>query len=109
MYCDQIKLLLNRMQNIAESSLPANRVPISSYLASHSLSTLERVLAGISQGQMELRWSDFSDSNLMQVIGARDAYEEERIESKLKELKWYIDDSSTVTLITGPGRIEMVG
>lgn len=97
------------MQEIAESSLSANRVPITSYLASHTLSKLDRVLAGITEGQTELRWSDFSDHNLMDIVSARDKYEEERLERKLKDFDWYVDDSSTVTLITGPGRIEMVG
>ena len=108
-YCDRIKKLLQHMQDMAESSLPANRVPVSSFLASQSVINVERVLAGISKGQSDLKWEDISDSNLMDIVHARNRSEEERMGEKLKELNWYVDESNTLLLIIGAGRVEMVG
>ena len=107
-YCDRIKVLLQNMQIKAESSLPENRVTVNSYLASHSVAKVERVLAGLSKGLSELRWEDISDSNLMGDVHLRNGMEEQRMEGKLKELDWYIDESNTIQLITGEGRVEMV-
>ena len=97
------------MQVESESSFPENRVPVSSYLASSSVAKVERVLAGLNKGQSELRWEDISDSNLIIDVYARCQGEEERMENKLRELRWNIDESNTLLLITGEGRLEMVG
>lgn len=51
------------------------------------------------------------DEEAMQLMAKFEPWvssEEERLKKDLEEIHYDLDDPATVTLITGPGRIEMV-
>ena len=82
--------------------LPPNRSLVDEYLNNPALDTLTDFLGALRPFESKL------DDNFRSKVLKYAHEEETRIESNLQLMAYEIDASSTLMLVTGPGRIERV-
>ncbi|PBK80159.1 hypothetical protein ARMGADRAFT_1021049 [Armillaria gallica] len=99
-YHEKISTLLEEMHTAAEQTLPANRVFMDLFLSAHPLCRVDVLLSGFKNTSRGGYWSDWS--KFLPYVQA----EEERLKGQLEALKYNIDASDSLLLITGPGRLE---
>lgn len=97
-------MLVQKMYRILEQVLPANRRMADEYLSDYSFDRLELLL----RSTQSLSDTSQIDPNLSRVIEAYVASEEARLDLNLQSVAYEIDTAATVSLVTGPGRIEKV-
>lgn len=98
-YCIKIDHLISTMFYLEGKVQATNRNAVDAYL--HT--TWESVMALTHSIQKQ----DNSDALRAKFESYVEA-EEERLRSNLEDIRYHIDDFATVSLVAGPGRIEMV-
>ncbi|KAI0633747.1 hypothetical protein C8Q77DRAFT_1157911 [Trametes polyzona] len=98
-YCRKIDALLKKMCDLLPTVRPENFEPAIWYLHSvwRPVTTLTAALERADVKADDAHWARFSE-----YVES----EERRLEEGLKTFQYYIDDTDTLALITGPGRIE---
>ncbi len=94
------------MHTAAEQTLPANRVFIDLFLSAYPFRRLDSILSGFQEQTYyhgTCNWTDWS--KFLPYVED----EEKRLKRQLEKLKYSIDASDSLLLITGPGRLERVG
>lgn len=81
--------------------LPTNRFVVDGYLSDSSLSKIDLLVRSVSP-------TNSYDPDLDQKMQPYVLEEEHRMEQNLRSVAWEIDDANTLSLVTGPGRIERV-
>jgi hypothetical protein len=99
-YRSQIAGILQQMWDLYPLTLLGNRSTVLEYRKSTVLERLELLLLGIQRCPQ--------DANLKHKIASYVQSEETRMEGNLRSVAYELDAPDTVTLITGPGRIERV-
>ncbi len=98
-YVVQIDHLLNKMFAVKSLVLPANRRFVERYLDSVWSLTTE-----LTMGFRRAEWSNAMRDKFESYV----VEEEDRMRKKLETIRYDIDGADTLTLVTGPGRIEKV-
>ncbi|KAJ3981905.1 hypothetical protein F5890DRAFT_1611465 [Lentinula detonsa] len=94
--------LLEQIIGLASDVHIKNRARVDEYLTDSVFIDLEKLLrATKSQNRMSP-----GDLKLAQYVDAYTAEEEKKLEHKLKSIAFELDGPATVSLVTGPGRIE---
>ncbi len=105
-YKKMIRMILSAMYDTFPDVLPANREAMATYLQHrviYRIDTLLRSTRDVSSNSLE------SNSQLQRLTEDYTKIEESRIGANLGAVLYEIDGRSTVSLITGRGRIERVG
>jgi len=104
-YRHKIYQLLIAMHEESENVLPLNQVHLyNNYWSNPVFDIIDRLMRSTKPISADY----LADHRLMDLARSYSEMEEKRIEANLDHFKWVIDDSSTLRLITGPGRIERV-
>ena len=98
-YVVQIDHLLNKMFAVKSLVLPANRRFIERYLDS-----VWSLITELTMGFRRAEWSDMMRNKFESYV----MEEEDRMRRKLEAIRYDIDGTDTLILVTGPGRIEKV-
>jgi len=101
-YRGKIKRILTAMWDSLEQVLPFNRRIVDMYLGSEPFCRIELLLRSINPYHSE------NDGDLREKIRPYVVQEEARIKNNLVSVAFDIDAPNTLSLITGPGRIERV-
>ncbi|SJL18282.1 uncharacterized protein ARMOST_21867 [Armillaria ostoyae] len=102
-YHKKIWTLLQQMHTAAEQTLPANRVFIDWFLSADPFRRLDSIISGFQEQTYyhgACNWTDWS--KFLPYVED----EEKRLKGQLEELKYSIDASDSLLLITGQGRLE---
>ncbi|OJA16897.1 hypothetical protein AZE42_11473 [Rhizopogon vesiculosus] len=99
-YQTRIEEALESMIIAQSNALPENRVCITSYLDSYTITGVKRLIRSIAQLD-----SEYYDSDLMQLASWRRKAQEEELADKLNAVKYEIDSMDSIKLF-GSGRIE---
>lgn len=103
-YENKIFLILQEMDRLHKEALKENRYYIDTYLRHYALTGIEHTLRSC-------KTSKEYNSICPELVSLTEAYttgEEERLRRNLENIGYDMDSAATVTLITGPGRIERV-
>lgn len=100
-YQNKICGVLQAMLQTLTSVLHANRVIADGYLADSTFTKVDLLLRSVTP-------TNTYDLDLDQKMQPYVLEEEKRLEHNLQSVAWEIDDANTLSLITGPGRIERV-
>jgi len=92
------------MFQMLEHVLPANRGIIDAYLAHDSFWRIELLLRSTRSIKANIAY----DRDLARITDSYAKSEEERLNEKLEMISYELDSTTTVSLITGGGRIEQV-
>lgn len=103
-YKEKIYMLLSTMYNIYPRVLPGNRDALITYLQHETIYQVDKLLLSTH----DVSPNPFGSRELRILTDAFTENEEKRIQKNLEAIKFDIDAISTVSLITGPGRIERV-
>jgi hypothetical protein len=101
-YQNKICGVLQAMLGTLGSVLHSNRVLADGYLADTTLTKIDLLLRSVAP-------TTSYDLDLDQKMQPYVHEEENRLEQNLRSVAWEIDDANTLSLVTGPGRIERVG
>ncbi|KAK0215121.1 hypothetical protein IW262DRAFT_1278423, partial [Armillaria fumosa] len=102
-YKKMIRMILSAMYDTFPNVLPANREAVAAYLQHrviYRIDTLLQSTRDVSSNSLE------SSLQLQKLTEEYTKLEESRIGSNLADVQYEIDGRSTVSLITGRGRIE---
>lgn len=104
-YKNKIFLILQEMNELHHQKvLKENRYHVDNYLRHYAIAGVELVLRS-TKATNEYNLCPELDA----LTEAHASAEEERLRKNLENIHYDMDSASTVTLITGPGRIERVG
>ncbi|KAF9447895.1 hypothetical protein P691DRAFT_705894 [Macrolepiota fuliginosa MF-IS2] len=101
-YKNQIYLLIQQMHRDMGDVKPDNKLLVDWYLDSDYFRTIEQLLRSTETVDENERL----DPELAKLIDSYVMEEERRLEQNLKGVEYNIDSPATVSLITGPGRVE---
>ncbi|KAK0475513.1 hypothetical protein IW261DRAFT_1340555, partial [Armillaria novae-zelandiae] len=101
-YKKRIHIILSTMYSTFPNVLPANREATCDYLQHDSIYQVDRLL----RSTRDLPSNAREISELRRLTEAYTQSEEARLQRNLADVSYDIDAKSTVSLITGPGRIE---
>jgi hypothetical protein len=101
-YQNKICGVLQAMLGTLGSVLHSNRVLADGYLADATFTKIDLLLRSVAP-------TTNYDLDLDQKMQPYVLEEENRLEQNLRSVAWEIDDANTLSLVTGPGRIERVG
>ncbi|KXN81068.1 hypothetical protein AN958_06141, partial [Leucoagaricus sp. SymC.cos] len=101
-YENKIFLILREMDSLHHRVLKENRYHVDSYLRNYSICGIELLLRSTKTSK------DYTQicHELSSLTEAYARTEEERLRLNLENIGYDMDSAATVTLITGPGRIE---
>ncbi|TFK69486.1 hypothetical protein BDN72DRAFT_819995 [Pluteus cervinus] len=100
-YRTKIYLQVQKMFKLLVHLMPSNRSLVEEYLKSLPLVRLEHILRSTKSAE-----GTKHDPELSNLINYFDAMEEERLTKNLVSVAYELDSAETVSLVTGPGRIE---
>lgn len=103
-YKNKIYCIVKEMFSTLDSLHPDNRVIFDQYLATWLFLDLDALL----RSTRPLPDNERIDPELSRITAVYTASEEARLEHNMKAVSYYLDTAGTVTLVTGPGRIERV-
>lgn len=83
------------------SVLHSNRFIVDRYLSDSSLTKIDLLVRSVAPTNT---YDPYLDQKMQPYV----LEEEMRLEQNLRSVAWEIDDGNTLSLITGPGRIERV-
>jgi hypothetical protein len=98
-YCGKIDQIISAMFQLRDEVQPANRHNVDEYLLTiwESVMTLTHSMQKYDGPEgPKARFEPYAKM------------EEERLRTNLEDIRYQIDDFATVSLVTGPGRIEIV-
>ena len=98
-YAAKIDIILAKMFSIKSEVLPANRSSVDKYL-----DTVWQLISELTTGLRRIPMDDVLFSKFESYI----KWEEDRLHTNLKTVKYDIDAADTLELVRGPGRIEKV-
>ncbi|KAF9462351.1 hypothetical protein BDZ94DRAFT_1322722 [Collybia nuda] len=101
-YKDKIYELVQEMFGTLEHVLPSNRRAVDEYLFHTSFWRIELLLRSTRSVNPKI----LSDPELVKITENYTNFEEERLDRNLQDVAYELDTSTTVSLITGEGRIE---
>ncbi|PBK97460.1 hypothetical protein ARMGADRAFT_639756 [Armillaria gallica] len=101
-YKERICVLLSTMYNIYPRVLPGNRNAVITYLQHETIYQVDKLLLSTHN----VSPNPFGSIKLWNLTEEFTESEEKRIQKNLEAISFDIDAISTVSLITGPGRIE---
>jgi hypothetical protein len=101
-YQNKICGILQTMLGTLGSVLRSNRILADGYLADVTFTKIDLLLRSVTP-------TTNCDQDLDQKMQPYILEEETRLEQNLRSVAWEIDDANTLSLVTGPGRIERVG
>lgn len=107
-HCHDISRNIRNMHESTKAALPINKAIARGYLASFPVVRLDRILAGVRQGQSDMPTADIHDSMLMQIRGVYDVSRRETLRQMLVKFDYRVDAANTLAIVTGFGRIELV-
>jgi hypothetical protein len=99
-YCQKIDKILAAMFHLVDRVKPKNRSTVNRYLH-HTWKLVKTMTHSIDKEY----GTDFLRAKFESWVTA----EEDRLRTNLEDFQYWIDADSTMSLITGPGRIETVG
>ena len=99
-YCSRIKVLFSRLHSLYDLLIPGNAGVFSSVIAFRIVDVITRIHT-IGADVIEDEYQNPSFQAYAEGI-------EKRLEQRLKRLNYLIDDKNTLSLVTGPGRLEEV-
>ena len=94
--------IVQAMHSSLDEVLDVNRTMVKAYLASISMSRVELLLQSLKG------WRGRFNKGVYDKVSQYPQKEEDRIRGSLEAIAYEIDAPSTLSLITGPGRIERV-
>ena len=98
-YCVKIEEIFDAMIRLAYEVLPENREAVKEYI--HTVWQMVTVFVqSFKRGE--------GTEDLRSKFGSYVAAEEKRLQRNFEDIKYRIDDSYTVRVIAGEGRVEMV-
>lgn len=103
-YKNKIYSLVQTMFQTLEHVLPSNRRTVDEYLFHESFWRIELLLRSTRSVNSKV----MQDPDLLRITELYAAQEEERIDENLRNVRYELDTSATVSLVTGEGRIERV-
>lgn len=103
-YKAQIYGLLEQLISLARVVYIDNRARVDEYLTDPVFNDLERLLRATKSPNCMIP----DEVKLIQYVDAYTTEEERKLEDKLKSIAYELDGPATVSLVTGPGRIERV-
>ncbi len=103
-YKEKIRAILSAMYDIFPNVLPANREAVARYLQHRVIYKVDKLLRSTRDVSNTLQ-----SSELRRLTEKYTKLEEARLGANLEDVRYEIDGRSTVSIITGPGRIERVG
>ncbi len=103
-YENKIFLILQEMDRLHQEVLKENRHYVDTYFLHYSFSGIELVLRSTKTA---VEYNQVCPE-LVSLTQNHTGAEEERLRKNLENISYNMDSASTVTLITGPGRIERV-
>ncbi|KAF9447894.1 hypothetical protein P691DRAFT_705890 [Macrolepiota fuliginosa MF-IS2] len=101
-YENKMFLILQEMDKLHQNVLKENRYYVDTYLRHYAITGIELVLRSV-------KTSKEYPQVCHELVSLTEAYaggEEERLRKNLENIGYDMDSAATVTLITGPGRIE---
>ena len=98
-YCEKIEEIFDAMIRLSDEVLPENRKEVNEYISYvwHEVTTFVRSIKW-EKGREDLR------IKFQSYVAA----EEARLQKNLEDFKYDIDSFESVSIISGPGRIETV-
>ncbi|KAG6905854.1 hypothetical protein DXG01_000398, partial [Tephrocybe rancida] len=99
-YTDKIYRLLRKIYDLRDKVLPENLEMLDYYLDEEAFYRLDLLLRAAPRDVYYIR------PDLVKLRDEFGADEEKKLMEKLEEIKYNLDWPSTVSLVTGPGRIE---
>ena len=90
------------MGQIALHVLPCNRARVHKYISNPRLAVVDYLIRPLLQRDPE------TNSEILQRFMDYVTSEEDRLHENLDRFQWKVDASNTLSLITGPGRLERV-
>ncbi|KIK51274.1 hypothetical protein GYMLUDRAFT_208804 [Collybiopsis luxurians FD-317 M1] len=97
--CEMYRVL--DYDTIDKPHLPANRRNMDEYITSPPFTRIDLLLRSLHPLEYSI-----TNSNLKQISDAYSSSEEQRLQENLRSFAYDIDTPETVSLVTGPGRIE---
>ncbi|KAI0746179.1 hypothetical protein C8Q76DRAFT_592373, partial [Earliella scabrosa] len=106
-YFRRIRKLLSDLSQSAVRALPGNRRIINAFMTSSRLMFIEDFLSGLDNIE---DWDGVAWDSNMPFSQYRDYLTdiENRMETTLRELEYFIEDEDTLRLVVGSGRPEKV-
>ncbi|KAF5372882.1 hypothetical protein D9758_001516 [Tetrapyrgos nigripes] len=101
-YRRKIYQLIQEMMIASKKIHPSNRRYVHEYLAHDTFNRIEQLLRSTKPASHDIR----GDINLMKLTEAFIDFEEQRLDERLQGVAYEIDAVSTVSLLTGTGKIE---
>lgn len=98
-YCNKIDQIISAMFHLRDKVQPANRHNVDEYL----LSIWDSVMT-LTHSVQKYDGPEGPKARFESYVKA----EEERLRRNLEDIRYQIDDFATVSLVTGPGRSEIV-
>lgn len=102
-YKNKILLILQEMAQLREEVLMENRYHVDTYLYYYAIAGVELVMRATKTTKEYTTCFE-----LVSLTNAHTSVEEERLRKNLENIRYDMDSGGTVTLVTGPGRIERV-
>ncbi|KAJ7124548.1 hypothetical protein C8R44DRAFT_704054 [Mycena epipterygia] len=101
-YKNRIYNLLKAMFRLSRRVHPANRKAVDKYLGGESIQKVELLLRSTRSAPADL----YDDPRLTEIADAFQNEQDSKLEERLSGVEYELDDTTTVRLVTGPGRIE---
>lgn len=103
-YSKAINGLLKELHVAALAVIPANRAIVDRYLHGTSLMYVDDLMASVKRACRDLEADDDLWAKFLPYIQS----EEQRIRKNLESIAYNIDTVDTLSIVTGPGRLERV-
>ncbi|PBK70525.1 hypothetical protein ARMSODRAFT_1035308 [Armillaria solidipes] len=103
-YKKKIRMILSEMYDTFPKVLPANREAVARYLQHRVIYKVDRLL----RSTRDVSSNALDSSELRRLTEEYTNIEEARLGANLEDVRYEIDGRSTVSIITGPGRIERI-
>ncbi len=103
-YENKIFLILQEMDRLHQEVVKENRYYVDTYLRHYAIAGIELVLRSTKTAK---EYNQICPE-LISLTEDHTTAEEERLRKNLENICYDMDSAGTVTLITGPGRIERV-
>jgi hypothetical protein len=100
-YCDRIRNLFSELCSLYNSLIPGNAGVFSAVI---TFRIVESVIARVHTIDADDKEDEYQNSSFQAY--AEDI--EDKLEKRLERLNYLIDDRNTLSLVTGPGRLEEV-